>query len=37
MKACTQCAKEIKKVVIVNKEIICQECANKLKEKKYEK
>jgi len=30
MKVCTQCGKEIKKVVIVNKEIVCRECAEEL-------
>jgi len=38
MKVCSQCAKEIKKVIVINKgEIICTECAKELKEKRYEK
>jgi len=31
MKVCTQCASETNKPVRVNKEIVCQECASKLK------
>uniref|UniRef100_A0A6M3JMA1 RNA-binding protein n=1 Tax=viral metagenome TaxID=1070528 RepID=A0A6M3JMA1_9ZZZZ len=31
MKACTQCGKEIKKAVVVNKEIVCRECADIMK------
>jgi len=34
MKVCTQCASETNKPVIVNKEIVCQECAGKLKSPK---
>ena len=34
MKVCTQCASETNKPVRVNKEIVCQECAGKLKNPK---
>jgi len=34
MKVCTQCASETNKPVRINKEIVCQECASKLKSPK---
>ena len=40
MKVCSQCGKEINKVVIINRgEIICRACAKELKEiqKKFKK
>jgi len=34
MKICTQCANPTNKPVIINKEIVCQECSEKLNMKK---